>query len=189
MKLNAGFLSSLPRRPALLWTLTLSLPLGCFASDFLKVDGMDIRDNYGAGKEVHLYGTNLGGWRGHEPWMSPLAGASNEWDARNILADRFGKEAVWELYNTYWDSWITETDFKNIRDAGLNCIRLPIYAHNHMDDEGNWRLDETGAIDLSRIEWTVNGKFQASCRLNVKTYAVILFRLEGSWFELFWASA
>ena len=120
------------------------------------MDGMDIRDNYGAGKEAHLYGTNLGGWRGHEPWMSPLAGASNEWDARNILADRFGKEAVWELYNTYWDSWITETDFKNIRDAGLNCIRLPIYAHNHMDDEGNWRLDETGAIDLSRIEWTVN---------------------------------
>jgi len=41
-----------------------------------------------------------------------------------------------------------------------------------------------------RVEFDVEaGKFQASCRLNVKTYAVILFRLEGSWFELFWASA
>ncbi|MDO8844421.1 cellulase family glycosylhydrolase, partial [Methylicorpusculum sp.] len=133
----------------------LSAPLSCFASDFLKVDGADIRDNYGVGNNVHLYGTNLGGWMGHEPWMSPLTGASNEWDARNILTDRFGKDAVWELYNAYWDSWITEIDFKNIAEAGLNCIRLPVYALNHMDVEGNWRLDATGAIDLSRIEWTV----------------------------------
>jgi endoglucanase len=156
MKLKSVFLSILPRIPVLFWALMISSPLYCSASDFLKVDGMDIRDNYGVGQDVHLYGTNLGGWRGHEPWMSPLAGASNEWDARNILTDRFGKEAVWELYNAYWDSWITEIDFKNIADAGLNCIRLPIYALNYMDDEGNWRLDDTGAIDLSRIEWAVN---------------------------------
>jgi len=97
----------------------ISSPLCCSASDFLKVDGTDIRDNYGAGINVHLYGTNLGGWRMHEPWMSPLSGASNEWDARNILTARFGKEAVWDLYNTYWDSWITEVDFKNIAEAGL----------------------------------------------------------------------
>lgn len=68
----------------------------------------------------------------------------------------FGKGAARELYNAYWDSWITEIDLKNIAEAGLNCIHLPIYAFNHMDDEGNWRLDDTGAIDLSRIEWTVN---------------------------------
>jgi endoglucanase len=156
MKLKSVFLLILPRIPVLLSSLMLSAPLSCFASDFLKVDGADIRDNYGVGNNVHLYGTNLGGWMGHEPWMSPLTGASNEWDARNILTDRFGKDAVWELYNAYWDSWITEIDFKNIAEAGLNCIRLPVYAFNHMDDEGNWRLDATGAIDLSRIEWTVN---------------------------------
>jgi hypothetical protein len=33
------------------------------------------------------------------------------------------------------------------------------------------------------------GKFQASCRLNVKAYAVILFWLVASWFELFWVLA
>lgn len=134
----------------------IASPFCYSASDFLKVNGRDIRDNYGKGKKVHLYGTNLGGWRVHEPWMSPLAGAENEWDAQNILTDRFGKDAVWDLYNTYWDSWITEVDFKNIAAAGLNCIRLPIYAPNHMDDKGNWKRDKTGAIDLSRIEWTVN---------------------------------
>lgn len=131
-------------------------PLCYSASDFLKVDGRYIRDNDGKGKKVFLYGTNLGGWKMHEPWMSPLAGAENEWDARNILTSRFGKEAVWDLYNTYWDSWITEIDFNNIAKAGLNCIRLPIYVLNHMDDKGNWRRDRSGAIDLSRIEWTVN---------------------------------
>ncbi len=156
MKPKAAFPLILARTAALFWTLMITSPIACFASDFLKVSGMEIRDNYGAGKEVHLYGTNLGGWRGHEPWMSPLAGASNEWDARNILTNRFGKEIVWDLYNTYWDSWITEIDFKNIAEAGLNCIRLPIFAFNHMDDEGHWRLDDAGAIDLSRIEWAVN---------------------------------
>jgi endoglucanase len=155
MKLKSVFLSTLPRIPALLWILMISSPV-CSASDFLKVDGLDIKDNYGVGENVHLYGTNLGGWKVHEPWMSPLAGASNEWDARNILTDRFGKDAVQELYAAYWDSWITEIDFKNIAKAGLNCIRLPIYTFNHMDDDGNWRRDETSAIDLSRIEWAVN---------------------------------
>lgn len=156
MKLKSVFPSILPRISLLLWMLMITFPLCCSASDFLKVDGTDIRDNYGLGIDVHLYGTNFGGWRLHEPWMSPLAGASNEWDARNILTDRFGKDAVWDLYNAYWDSWITDIDFKNIAEAGLNCIRLPIYALNYMDDEGNWRLDETGTIDLSRIEWAVN---------------------------------
>jgi aryl-phospho-beta-D-glucosidase BglC (GH1 family) len=155
IKLKSVFLTILPRIFVLLWILIISIPF-CSASDFLKVDGTDIRDNYGVGKDVHLYGTNLGGWRIHEPWMSPLAGASNEWDARNILTARFGKDAVRDLYNIYWDSWITEIDFRNIAEAGLNCIRLPIYALNLMDDEGNWRLDDTGAIDLARIEWAVN---------------------------------
>lgn len=156
IKLKSVFFSILPRIPVLLWMLTTASPLYCSASDFLKVDGTDIKDNYGVGEKIHLYGTNLGGWRVHEPWMSPLTGASNEWDARNILTERFGKDAVWELYNAYWDSWITEIDFKNIAEAGLNCIRLPIYALNYIDDESNWRRDKTGTIDLSRIEWTIN---------------------------------
>jgi hypothetical protein len=114
MRLKSDIHLVLPRIPVLLWTLAILSPLCCSASDFLKVDGESIRDNFGEGKAVHLYGTNLGGWRLHEPWMSPLAGASNEWDARNILTDRFGKDAVWDLYNAYWDSWITEIDFKNL---------------------------------------------------------------------------
>lgn len=156
IKRKSAFLSTLPGIPVLFCTLMILSPLCYSASDFLKVNGRDIRDNYGKGNKVYLYGTNLGGWRMLEPWMTPLAGAANEWDARNILTDRFGKDAVWDLYNAYWDSWITEIDFKNIAKAGLNCIRLPIYALNHMDDKGNWRRDNTGAIDLYRIEWTVN---------------------------------
>jgi len=33
------------------------------------------------------------------------------------------------------------------------------------------------------------GKFQASCRLNIKSYAAILSGLTTSWGELFWVSA
>jgi hypothetical protein len=33
------------------------------------------------------------------------------------------------------------------------------------------------------------GKFQAGCRLNIKSYAAILSGLTTSWGELFWVSA
>lgn len=41
-----------------------------------------------------------------------------------------------------------------------------------------------------RDEWRASiGKFQASCRLNIKFYAAILSRLTTSWGESFWVSA
>ena len=89
MKLKSVSLSIILRKPTLLLTLMMSLPLCCYVSDFLKVNETYIKDNYGVGIDVYLYGTNLGGWRGYELWMSPLVGASNEWDARNILTEGF----------------------------------------------------------------------------------------------------
>jgi len=41
-------------------------------SDFLKTDGIFVKDQYGTGNKVGLHGTNLGGWMLQEAWMSPL---------------------------------------------------------------------------------------------------------------------
>jgi aryl-phospho-beta-D-glucosidase BglC (GH1 family) len=122
------------------------------AKGFLKTDGIHIRDDGGKGDTVWLYGVNFGGLFVHEPWMSPLIGANTEWDSRTLLETRFGKAQAQKLLNTYWDSWATATDFKNIAADGMNCVRMPVYFLDYMDDNGNWRKDSTGAIDFSRID-------------------------------------
>ena len=67
--------------------------------------------------------------------------------------------------------------------------RNPV-AERQSHDLGRFGLGlKTASFSQCRRLTVASGKFQASCRLNVKTYAVILFWLEGSWFELFWASA
>ncbi|MDB5047022.1 MAG: glycoside hydrolase family 5 protein [Fibrobacteres bacterium] len=124
---------------------------------FLKTDGIYIRNGNGTGDTVWLYGVNFGGLFVHEPWMSPLAGPTTEWDSRTTLETRFGKPAAQKLLATYWDSWATAVDFKNIAADGMNCVRMPVYFLDFMDDNGNWRMDSvTKAIDFARIDKLVN---------------------------------
>jgi len=124
--------------------------------DFLKTDGIYIKKKSGRGDIIRFCGVNLGGWLLHESWMSPLSGADNEFEARNILDKRFGEIRRWKLYNTYWDSFIKEDDFKSIAGEGLNCVRLVIYYNNHMDKNGNWYILSNSKIDFTRIDWAVN---------------------------------
>jgi aryl-phospho-beta-D-glucosidase BglC (GH1 family) len=42
------------------------------SGDFLKADGMFLKNNSGTGSIVTLRGTNLGGWLTQEEWMSPV---------------------------------------------------------------------------------------------------------------------
>jgi endoglucanase len=121
-------------------------------TNFLKADGMYLRDQGGKGDTAWLYGVNFGGLFVHEPWMSPLLGANTEWDSRATLTQRFGAVQAQKLLDTYWDSWASAQDFKNMAADGLNCVRMPVYFLDYMDDNGVWRKDSAGAIDFRRID-------------------------------------
>lgn len=81
---------------------------------------------YGSEK---VRGVNLGGWLVLEPFITPsLFDATG--DDRIVDEYTFGQ---YQDYNTahaalvnHWDTWITYQDFVNIKNAGLNHIRLPI---------------------------------------------------------------
>ena len=108
------------------------------------------------GEEVFLRGINLGGWLIQEDWFTPVNTSKGNLDTFRILTERFGAEKAYELFDIYYDNWITETDFKNIADMGFNCVRIPFWYRNFQSDEnGTWILDENGEIDLSRLEWAV----------------------------------
>lgn len=109
------------------------------------------------GQEVRLRGINLGGWLIQEEWFCPTSNNScGDWYTMETLEKRFGTEKMYALYDSYQDNWITEADFKNIADMGYNCVRIPFWYRNfQIDDNGTWRRDKHGNIDLSRLEWAV----------------------------------
>lgn len=73
-----------------------------------------------------IKGVNFGNWLVLEKWMSPEifegTGAEDEiW--LNRVMDRKEKE---ELLKKHRDTYITEKDFKQVADWGLNLVRLPV---------------------------------------------------------------
>ena len=120
----------------------------------LKADGKVLRDNAGTGQVVQLKGTNAGGYLLQEFWMTttnPSTKVKAEEDIYAVLTERFGKEKMFELVNLYQDAYWTEVDFDYCKELGMNCIRLPFWYRNIVDENGefyeNWS---------ERLDWFVN---------------------------------
>jgi len=122
--------------------------------DMLHTEGEDIVN--ANGETVILRGTNFGGWGIMEDWFTPFTNPAGEEGMYQTLVSRFGVQATHELFKTYRSNWITEQDYKNVADIGMNCIRLPIWYRNFQsDDNGTWYLDENGEIDFSELDEAV----------------------------------
>ena len=108
------------------------------------------------GSQVVLRGTNFGGWGIMEDWFCPFTDPAGEDNAYEALVSRFGVEKTHELFKTYRSNWITEIDYKNVADLGMNVIRLPFWYRNlQSDSNGTWYRDENGEIDFSEFDGVV----------------------------------
>ena len=121
---------------------------------FLHTEGEKIVN--GRGETVVLRGTNFGGWGIMEDWFTPFTDPAGEEGMYQTLVSRFGTEQTHALFRTYRENWITELDYKNVADMGMNCIRLPLWYRNFMsNDNGTWYRDENGGIDFSELDRAV----------------------------------
>ena len=119
--------------------------------DFLKANGKVLKNCYGNGDTVYLRGTNAGGYMLQEFWMCPTSystNASDQTDIINVLTSRFGSSAARTLIQTYEANYWTEADFDTCASLGINCIRLPLWYRNFVDENNNWYSD---AFD--RVDW------------------------------------
>lgn len=131
--------------------------------DFLKADGKNLKNQSGQGDVVNLRGTNAGGYLLQEFWMTPTADSTNvhaESDIYRTLTERFGEEKMMELVNLYQDHYFTENDFANCAVAGMNCIRLPFWYRNLVDENGEFYGYDPSAEDpygraFQRLDWFV----------------------------------
>ena len=106
-----------------------------------------------SGQVVQLQGVNLGGWFIMEKWMCPLDSGSlpDTYSVIQMLDQRFGVATEQSLIKTYQLSWITTTDLDNIKAAGFNLVRVPVwwgmfYPLNNVSNSG-WRSDAFTVLD------------------------------------------
>lgn len=121
------------------------------SSDFLKTSGTVLKNNWGAGSVINLRGTNLGGWLLQENWMTP-AGAVDEYTIRRTLINRFGESGAQTLINGYQDAWIQASDLDNIKNMGMNVVRVPLYWEDFMYTNGTMKPD---SVTFRKLDWLI----------------------------------
>ncbi|KAK7690700.1 hypothetical protein QCA50_005799 [Cerrena zonata] len=92
--------------------------------------------NYG--KDT-IRGVNLGGWFVLEPWITPsLFQNTNDTSIVDefTLGQKLDNDTALDILQNHWETWITEDDFKAIKAAGLNHVRIPL---------GYWSVPMTSA--------------------------------------------
>ncbi|WP_026506575.1 cellulase family glycosylhydrolase [Butyrivibrio sp. MC2013] len=160
--LSAAMTLTAPGMSALAETEDASL--GSESSPFIKADGKDLRTDYGKGDIINLRGTNAGGYLLQEFWMTPSGESSSVYDQTTIinnLTERFGEEKARELIDTWEENYWQEEDFANVKRIGMNCIRLPFWWRNIVDENGNYygydeNADDPYAEAFKRLDWFVN---------------------------------
>ncbi|KAF9647958.1 glycoside hydrolase [Thelephora ganbajun] len=74
-------------------------------------------------------GVNLGGWFVLEPWITPSIFENTGNDA---IVDEYtfgqmqNRQDALRVLENHWQTWIVEDDFRQIRAAGLNHVRIPL---------------------------------------------------------------
>lgn len=108
-------------------------------------DILTVREGYlynGQGKKVILHGVNLGGWLLQESWMCPVDGSDCHLDSLTLLTERFGTEKAEALFASYVENYITREDVQRIAALGCNCVRLPFWYRNFMNEDGTFLTDD-----------------------------------------------
>ncbi|KAI0189645.1 glycoside hydrolase family 5 protein [Astrocystis sublimbata] len=87
-----------------------------------------INKAWGAYAKKPARGVNLGGWLSLEPWITPSLfnydirlGIVDEW----TLANHLGPKTTATTLEKHYATFVTEQTFKEIRDAGLDHVRIP----------------------------------------------------------------
>lgn len=128
------------------------------------------------GNRVALKGINFGNWLLQEGWMTVNSvGAKLNSDGSYASVNEKGviteyeetyqdeinaalennpnltDEQVKELWNVYYDNYITEEDFANVKNQGFNVIRLPMYYGNFLEGADDALTLREDAFD--RLDW------------------------------------
>lgn len=103
--------------------------------------------------ELPIRGVNLGGWLILEPFITPSyfskyplsKGVVDEWSLTEYVNSTEGTDAMVDLLENHYATFVTESSFKEIAEAGLDHVRIPF---------GYWAVQTwPGEHYLAQISW------------------------------------
>lgn len=111
------------------------------------------------GEKIVLEGVNIGNWLLWETWMGFVPEYTEDWahyDTLQVLTERFGEEKTAEIEKTFMDNFITEDDIALIEKLGFNCVRVPFWYRNFMNEDGTWITENhNDNPGFKRIDWLI----------------------------------
>jgi endoglucanase len=126
------------------------------------------------GTTVLLQGMNLGGYMVMEPWMCPCDSGGLP-DSHSIISEldsRFGVAEEQALIRDYEQDWITTQDFANLRAAGFNAVRVPVWWGNFWpmasQTTSTWRSDA-----FTQLDWIVSNAAAAGLYTIIDMHGVV----------------
>lgn len=127
-----------------------------------------------SGQTVTLQGVNLGGWFIMEKWMSPLDSGSlpDTYSVIQQLDSRFGVAQEQALIKGYQQNWITTADLDNIKAAGFNCVRVPVWWGQFYPianvSNSSWRSDA-----FTMLDWLVSNAASRGLYVIIDMHGVV----------------
>lgn len=111
------------------------------------------------GEKIVLNGVNIGNWLLWETWMGFVPEYTEDWahyDTLEVLTERFGEEKTAEIEKTFMDNFITEDDIAQIEKLGFNCVRVPFWYRNFMNEDGTWlTTNHNNNPGFQRLDWLI----------------------------------
>lgn len=72
---------------------------------------------------------------------------NDDYSMYEMLEKRFGTSTADSLLGGFQNSWITASDLDNIKNMGMNFIRVPISWHELLNDDGTWKANPWTQLD------------------------------------------
>jgi aryl-phospho-beta-D-glucosidase BglC (GH1 family) len=126
------------------------------------------------GTTVVLQGMNLGGYMVMEPWMCPCDSGGLP-DSHSIISEldsRFGVAEEQTIIRDYEQDWITTQDFANLKAAGFNAVRVPVWWGNFWpmasQTTSTWRSDA-----FTQLDWIVSNAAAAGLYTIIDMHGVV----------------
>ena len=106
---------------------------------FVKVKGTHfVCDN----KEILFSGLGIGTWLNMEHFMLGIPTTDSQ--IRRAFGEAYGREASEEFFKKFILDFVTEADFKFLKEMGVNLVRVPFHYHLFLDDQNPSRYKEEG---------------------------------------------
>ncbi|RMZ73805.1 glucan 13-beta-glucosidase precursor [Pyrenophora seminiperda CCB06] len=104
-----------------------------------------------------IFGVNIGGWLVLEPFITPSIFEkhnSDDWPVYDewTLCEKLGQNKCADALKPHWENFVSYDDFKRIKDAGFNVVRIAVGYWSFVEPWGPYTQGAAPYLDRA-IDW------------------------------------